>query len=72
LIYYVQNKFNGEYLKLEDYNKDNIENVSFYLTRKISIQNEFKFIKLYTEKKIQDSHKLLDNEPIDVLIKYID
>ena len=72
LIYYVQNKFNGEYLKLENYNKDNIESISFFLTKKISIQNEFKFIKLYTEKKIQDSHKLLDNEPIDVLIKYID
>jgi hypothetical protein len=72
LIYYVQNKFNGEYLKLENYNKDNIESVSFYLTKKISIQNEFKFIKLYTENKIKDSHKLLDSEPVDVLIKYID
>ena len=72
LIYYVQNKFNGEYLKLENYNKDNMEHVSFYLTKKISIQNEFKFIKLYTEKKIQDSNIILDNEPIDVLIKYID
>ena len=72
LIYYVQNKFNGEYLKLENYNKDNIDGVSFYLTKKISIQNEFKFIKLYTENKIKDSHKLLDSEPVDVLIKYID
>ena len=69
LIYYVQNKFNGEYLKLETHNK---ENLSFYLTKQISIQNEFRFIKLYTEKKMQDSHKLLDKEPIDVVIKYID
>ena len=72
LIYYVQNKFNGEYLKLENYYKDNKENITFYLNKKILIENEFKFIKLYTEKKIQESHKLLDNEPIDVLVKYID
>ena len=37
----------------------------------LTIENEFLFIEMYKEVKKKES-KLLENEPIDILIKFID
>ena len=73
LIYYIKNKFYDEYIQIENNIKNYDYNGKCYLTTEISTKNELKLIKLYTEKRNDMySNKLLENEPIDVLIKYID
>ena len=69
LIYYVQNKKTGYYWELNSNNKLNLRYIpnGANLTK----SNEFLFIELYENVKIKES-KLLEDEPIDVLIKYID
>ena len=67
LVYYVQNKKTQKFWEfLYD---------TFMLSEKnisdLNKSNEFLFIELYKEAEKTDS-KLLDEEPIDVLIKYID
>ena len=74
LIYFVQNKQTKRFMELNtniDENKPFMSN--FTDNSKISKYNEFKFIELYKEVNEQNSHSsILENEPIDVLIKYID
>jgi hypothetical protein len=74
LIYYIQNKKTRCYW---EFIKQNIDNKGELKLRKkskefsLNTDNEFIFIELYKEVKIKDSD-ILENEPIDVLIKYID
>ena len=69
LIYYVQNKKTGYYWELNSNNKLNLR----YIPNGANLTkaNEFLFIELYENVKIKES-KLLEDEPIDVLIKYLD
>ena len=72
LIYYVQNKKTGYYWETKFCGKSykiNLRNISN--ESNLTKENEFLFIELYEKVKIKNS-TLLDNEPIDVLIKYID
>ena len=74
LIYYIKNKYTQEYLEFDYFYNDSILNAYCRLKKEINFseKDEFKFIKLYTENKYQKPSLLLDNEPIDVVIKYID
>ena len=70
LTYYVQNKYNGRFW---EYN-DSFSGIALSETTDInnlSENNEFIFNKLYRESKKLET-QLLKDEPIDVLIKYID
>ena len=72
LIYYVQNKKTGYYWETKFCGKSykiNLRNISDQSN--LTKENEFLFVELYEKVKIKNS-TLLDNEPIDVLIKYID
>ena len=68
LVYYVQNKKTKKFWEF-------LYNDTLMLSEKnisdLNKSNEFLFIELYKEAEKIDS-KLLDEEPIDVLIKYID
>ena len=73
-IYYIQNKKTKRFLELNPNEKSqklilgNITDIS-----KLNENNEFKFIQLYKEVNNMNSNSsILENEPIDVLIKYID
>ena len=71
LIYYVQNKKNKRFW---EYNSKGINKLILSETTNVNnltINNEFIFIKLY-RKSEKINTQLLNNEPIDVLIKYID
>ena len=68
LIYYVQNKDNKKFWELEKVSIKLSETTDLL---NLNTTNEFLFIELYKEVKKKES-KLLENEPIDVLIKYID
>ena len=65
LIYYVQNKKLNKYWELESKYIILKEVINFNKT------NEFQFVELYKEVERKESN-ILDKEPIDVLIKYID
>ena len=76
--YIIQNKFNQKFLMINDtfiqfYNK-----TSYFLTKIYNNINDnkifiFNFIKLYEIDELnQEFLELVDTEPIDVLIKYID
>ena len=69
LIYYIQNKQTRCYWELNSKNKLSLRNISD--ESNLTKANEFLFVELYEKVKIKNS-TLLDNEPIDVLIKYID
>ena len=68
LIYYVQNKNNNKFWELER-NSLKLSETTELLN--LSTSNEFLFIEMYKEVEKKES-KLLEDEPIDVLIKYID
>ena len=71
LIYYVQNKKSKKFWQ---YNPIGVNHIILTQTTDINnltIYNEFQFIKIYRESEKFES-KLLNDEPIDVLIKYID
>ena len=71
LYYYIKNKFYDKYLGIE-----NIIHKNYFIMNteeELSEENEFIFIKLYTENNEHNINcTLLEKEPIDVLIKYID
>ena len=71
IYYYVQNKGNGKYLSyIEGSNGSlicNLEDVN-----KLTEKNYFIFNRMYREKSPKESLQILNKEPIDVLIKYID
>ena len=72
LIYYVQNKQNKFYWEIHPKNNSYelaLRNISN--TQDLSTNNEFLFIELFQYVNQQKSD-LLEKEPIDVLIKYID
>lgn len=66
--YYIQNEL-GCYLQV--INEDKISCNKLDLSRKINDLIEFRLVKLY-ENAPKESSSLLEREPIDVLIKYID
>ena len=68
LIYYVQNKDNNKFWELDNKSIKLSETTELL---NLTIENEFLFIEMYKEVKKKES-KLLENEPIDVLIKFID
>ena len=72
LIYYIQNKANKCFWEL--INNNNISRIKLNkISEAISLNknNEFLFIELF-EEVVQINSSLLEKEPIDVLIKYID
>ena len=75
--YLIQNNKTGKFLELDYYSVYCIKNISDNIIKsnyKI-IPNSFKFnlIKLYEEAEIKPEHmKYIDEEPVDVVIKYID
>ena len=72
LIYYIRNKKTGCYWEL-DFSDNNYELTLRQIsdTSLLSDKNEFLFIELYKNVNMNNS-ELLEKEPIDVLIKYID
>ena len=72
LIYYVQNKETQCYWKLiSKINSYQIKLVNISEENPLDINNEFLFIELFQEVN-QKNSEILEKEPIDVLIKYID
>ena len=74
LIYYIQNKKTECFIELNPNEKNqrlllgNITDISL-----LNENNEFKLIELYKEiDDFSSNSSILENEPIDVLIKYID
>ena len=60
----IQNNYNQKYIGISDYFflSNNIYNKSFY----------FEFLKLFEEVKIKADLEIINKEPIDIVIKYID
>ena len=72
LIYYVQNKETKKYWEIvEHINSIYPLKLSKIHESSLNKENEFLFIELY-QNVIQTNSDLLEKEPIDVLIKYID
>ena len=72
LVYYVQNKFNQKFWEFNSTSETNNLILSSNTNiNNLNINNEFQFIRLYKE---SDKHvsKILKDEPIDVLITYVD
>ena len=70
-LFYIQNVFNSKYLIFEG---DNLDLKNFY-NQSFSINNyEFRILKLYEEIGKIDSYqlKIIEDEPIDLFMKYID
>ena len=73
IYYYLKNVGSGNYLTY--YHKDNNKGYFLCDTKSISELNNnnyFKLIKMYREKLPNESLEIINKEPIDVLIKYID
>ena len=70
VYYYLQNKGNGKFLSYNE--NDNKLKCDFNNVDKLSNKNYFIFNKMYREKLYNESLAIIDKEPIDVLIKYID
>ena len=71
--YLIQNKYNQKYMKVNniDIHCSNLT----YIKSLIKIDNKFifSFLKLFEEAYfIKDYNKIIDKEPIDIVIKYID
>ena len=71
LVYYVQNKRNKRYWELDSKNINLITLSKTNDINNLTINNEFKFVKLYKQSEKIET-QILKDEPIDVLIKYID
>ena len=71
LIYYVQNKKNKKFWEFDSSNQNNFKLSEIKDMANLNNSNEFQFIELYKNVEKKES-KLLDDEPIDVFIKYID
>ena len=72
LIYYVQNKYNQRFWEYD--NSTNINNIilsSITNINNLTIKNEFQFIRMFRQSD-QFQSEILENEPIDVLITYVD
>ena len=73
IYYYIQNKANGKYLTYIEV-KNNVGTLKCNCDdpKKFNYNNYFILNKMYREKIPNESLELIDREPIDVLIKYID
>ena len=72
LVYYVQNKFNQKFWEFN--NISNTKNIILSNTTNfynLTFKNEFQFVNMYRELDKFES-QILKNEPIDVLITYVD
>ena len=69
IIYYIQNKKNKKYWEINDSSKLKI--IELKEVSNFNKNNEFQFNELYKE-VLNKNSTILDKEPIDVLIKYID
>jgi len=70
-LFYIQNNFNSKYLMFDG---DSLDLKNFY-NQSFSINNyEFRILKLYEEIGKIDSYQLkrIEDEPIDLFIKYVD
>ena len=73
IYYYIQNKSNGKYLSYVELNKNKgILKCNGERINTLNNNNYFILHKMYREKYSNESLEILNNEPIDVLIKYID
>ena len=73
VYYYLQNRGNGKYLSYVVINKDKgILSCNFENIEKLNDRNYFILNRMYREKNPKESSEILEKEPIDVLIKYID
>ena len=73
VYYYIQNRGNGKFLTFVDTpNKKGILKCDFENKKKLTDKNYFILNKMYREKDPNESLEILEKEPIDVLIKYID
>ena len=73
VFYYIQNRANGKFLTFVDKgNKKGILKCDFENKEKFTDKNYFILNKMYREKDPNESSEILEKEPIDVLIKYID
>ena len=70
VYYYLKNKGNGKFLTYSD-DKKKLK-CEFDNEKKLSNKNYFILNKMYREKNPNESSEILEKEPIDVLIKYID
>ena len=68
LVYYVQNKKTKKFWEISDNDAFNLKEKNISNLNK---NNEFLFVELF-KKVVKTDSKLLDEEPIDVFIKYID
>ena len=69
IIYYIQNKKTKKYWEIND--SSNFKKIELKEVSNFNKNNEFQFNELYKE-VLDNNSTLLDKEPIDVLIKYID
>ena len=72
VYYYLQNKASKQYLNYVDNKNKGSIICNSYDPNRLNNNNLFIINKMYREKNPNESLKLIDSEPIDVLIKYID
>ena len=72
LYYYVKNVGTGKYLKYKKKDNKNILICDTQSIFDITDDNYFKFLRMYREIIHNENSEILEKEPIDVLIKYID
>ena len=73
IYYYLQNKANGKFLTyIEDKNNKASLICNCDGPKKFNYNNYFILNKMYREKIPNEALEIIDKEPIDVLIKYID
>ena len=71
LVYYVQNKKNKKFWELKYNYNGKFELSETENIEKLNKHNEFLFVEMFKEVEKKES-KLLNDEPIDIFIKYID
>ena len=72
VYYYLQNKASKNYLNYVDNKNKGSIICNSYDPKRLNNNNLFIFNKMYRERNPKESLKLIESEPIDVLIKYID
>ena len=71
--YLIQNIYNNKYLKVNNKKDLYLSDVSKFYLNIIGSKLKFHIIKLFEENKIENEYiKLVEDEPIDIVTKYID
>ena len=71
--YLIQNIYNNKYLKVNNKKHLYLSDVSHFYLDIIESNLKFNLIKLFEENKIENEYiKLIEDEPIDIVTKYID